>query len=137
MTRDVLNHLRDLQENLRDWESYLAEITPARFLSDRGERHKLLHATLVALQAAIDIANHWVAELTPQRPESYRAIVELLEEQGALPATLAKDLRGLFSLRNVLIHKYHELDLKRLYRHLRLGVKPLKSFLALSKARVR
>lgn len=29
MTRDVMNHLRDLQENLRDWESYLAEITPA------------------------------------------------------------------------------------------------------------
>ena len=136
MTRDVLNHLRDLQENLGDWESYLTEIPQARFLLDRGDRHKLLHAALVALQASIDIANHWAAGLTPQRPESYRAIVGLLEEQGALPAALAKDLKGLFSLRNVLIHKYQELDLKRLYRHLRKGVKPLRRFLTLSKARV-
>lgn len=137
MTRDVLNHLRDFEENLKDWETYLREIPLAVFLGDRGSRHKILHAVLVALQAAIDIANHWVSELTPQRPETYKSIVGLLREEKAVPASLAEDLEGLFSLRNVLIHRYQKLDLKKLYRHLEEGIGPLKALLKLSRSKVK
>ncbi len=136
MTFDVLNHLRDLAENLGDWETYVRETSERRFLTDRKARHALLHAVLVALQAAIDIGNHWVTGLTPQRPESYRGVAELLEESGALPPALAKDLKGLFALRNILVHKYQALDVKLLYRHLKAGVRPLSAFLKLAKAQV-
>lgn len=137
MTREVLNHLRDLDENLTDWEFYLRQADEAEFLGDRKTRHALLHCVLVALQAAIDIGDHWVTELTPQRPESYRAIMELLEEKKAVPAGLARELKGLFSLRNVLIHKYQELDLKRLYAHIERAPKFLKAFLRLAKSKVK
>ena len=137
MTREVLNHLRDLDENLTDWESYLRETREPGFLLDRKARHALLHCVLVSLQAAIDIADHWVAEVTPQRPESYRAIIELLEEKRALPRRLALQLKGLFSLRNVLVHKYQELDLKRLYAHVKKAPQPLRAFLKLAKSKVR
>lgn len=137
MTREVLNHLRDLDENLTDWEFYLRQTGEAEFLRDRKTRHALLHCVLVALQAAIDIGDHWVTELTPQRPESYRAIMELLEEKKAVPAGLARELKGLFSLRNVLIHKYQELDLKRLYAHIERAPKFLKAFLRLAKSKVK
>lgn len=137
MTREVLNHLRDLDENLIDWELYLRQAGEAEFLSDRKTRHALLHCVLVALQAAIDIGDHWVTELTPQRPESYRAIMELLEEKKAVPAGLARELKGLFSLRNVLIHKYQELDLKRLYAHIERAPRFLKAFLKLAKSKVK
>lgn len=136
MGREVLNHLRDLEENLKDWDSYLQETSLPRFLESRKDRHALLHCALVSLQAAIDIGNHWVAGLTPRRPESYKAIMDLLMEKKAIPARLARDLKGLFSLRNVLIHKYQEPDLEKICAHLRKGVKPLRSFLRLSKARV-
>lgn len=136
MTREVLNHLRDLDENLADWQDYLRETREPEFLSDRKSRHALLYCVLVSLQAAIDIADHWVAEVTPQRPESYRAIMELLEEKKAVPERLARDLKGLFSLRNVLVHKYQELDLKRLYAHIRKAPKPLRAFLQLAKSKV-
>lgn len=136
MTREVLNHLRDLEENLADWQDYLRETPSAAFLSDRKARHALLHCVLVCLQAAIDIADHWVAEATPQRPESYRAIMELLAENKVVSEDLARELKGLFSLRNVLIHKYQELDLERLYAHLEKAPAPLRAFLALAKANV-
>ena len=137
MTREVLNHLRDLDENLSDWQAYLRETREPEFLSDRKSRHALLHCVLVSLQAAIDIADHWVAEVTPQRPESYRAIMELLEEKKAVPGGLARELKGLFSLRNVLVHKYQELDLKRLYAHIKKAPKPLRAFLKLAKSKVK
>lgn len=137
MTREALNHIRDLDENLADWERYGRRVNRAKFLADRDARHAWLHAALVSLQAAIDIANHWAAGLTPRRPESYRGIVELLEEAKAVPRGLAKDLKGLFSLRNLLIHKYQELDLSRLHAHLQRGAPPLRRFSALAKAQAR
>ncbi len=84
-----------------------------------------------------DTANHWAAGLTAERPESYRGIIELLEADKAIPSRLAKDLKGLFSLRNVLIHKYADLDLARLHGHLRRGSAPMRAFLKLAKAQVR
>ena len=137
MTKEVLNHVRDLDENLKDWEDYLGQTSEKAFISDRKARHALLHCALVALQAAIDIGNHWVSGLTPQRPESYRAIAEILEEKGEIPGKLAENLQGLFSLRNVLIHKYQELNLKRLFAHLKKGIKPLREYLKLAKANTR
>jgi len=137
MTRDVLNHLRDLEENLRDWESYLKKLSKAVFKKERKERHAILHCVLVALQAAIDIGNHWASELTSQRPESYRSIVDLLEQKKAIPSKLAKDVKGLFSLRNVLIHQYQALDLERLYNHIKKGPSPLKAFLKKAKSATR
>lgn len=137
MTREVLNHLRDLDSNIKDWKAYIEGMTPERFASDRKERHALLHCVLVSLQAAIDTGNHWVSELTSNRPESYRSIIELLEEEKAIPTNLAKDLKGLFSLRNVLIHRYQELDLEKLYTHLQTGSKPLEQFLKLAKNSIR
>lgn len=137
MTREALRHIRDLDENLADWESYLRETDERGFLTDRKARHALLHCVLVALQAAIDIGDHWVAELTPERPETYRGIVELLEERKAFSPGMARDLKELFSLRNVLIHKYQELDLKRLYGHIRGAPKVLRAFLKLAKSKVK
>lgn len=133
MTRDVLNHLRDLEENLKDWELYFKGLSKDEFISDRKERHALLHCVTVALQAAIDIGNHWVSQLTPQRPETYRGIVDLLQETKKISGPLATDLKGLFSLRNVLIHQYQSLDLAILYKHLKNGPKPLLKFLRLAK----
>lgn len=137
MTRDVLNHLRDLAENLDDWRAYLRETPLRAFLRDRGSRHKILHAAIVALQAAIDIANHWVSEIATERPESYRAIADILGREKAIPRTLAEDLKRYFSLRNVLIHKYQGLDLRRLYGDLERAPRPLGRFLKLAKTRTR
>ncbi|MFH1618824.1 MAG: DUF86 domain-containing protein [bacterium] len=135
MTKEVLNHLRDLEENLKDWEAYLADVSEDRFIKDRLSRHALLHCVLVALQSAIDIGNHWLTELTVERPESYRAIVDLLEGEKVLPKKLARDLKGLFSLRNVLIHKYAELNLKKIYSYLKKGIKPLREYLKTAKSK--
>jgi hypothetical protein len=37
--REVLRHLRDMEENLRDWEAYTAEISQDEFLTERASRH--------------------------------------------------------------------------------------------------
>jgi len=136
MNREIFNHLRDLDENLKDWESYLRDLSYETFLQNRKERHALLHAVVTAIQAAIDTGNHWVSGLTPQRPETYRSIAEILLEKKAVNSKLAGQLQDLFSLRNILIHKYQDLDLKKLYGNLKEGLGPLKSFLALVKSRL-
>lgn len=54
----LLEHLRALDEALRDWERYREKVSLRDLRSDRDARNMVLHAMLVAIQSAIDIASH-------------------------------------------------------------------------------
>lgn len=58
----LLEHLRALDEALRDWERYRQKVSLRDLRSDRDARNMVLHAMLVAIQSAIGIAGHLIAE---------------------------------------------------------------------------
>jgi len=82
-------------------------------LQAQVERHLQL-----ALQAAIDVATHLVAEDTAETPEEYGATFVLLVGAGVLDKDLAERLRSSAGLRNVLVHMYLEVDLERIWNAL-------------------
>ena len=55
--RGVTDHIRELEQAIGDWERYQS-ISLGELKADRDKRNMVLHAMLVAIQAAIDIANH-------------------------------------------------------------------------------
>jgi uncharacterized protein YutE (UPF0331/DUF86 family) len=81
------------------------------------ERHLQL-----AIQSAIDISLHVLAEDTGTTPEQYGQAFILLGEDEILDADLAARLRLAAGLRNILVHGYLEVDPEQLVAHLgRLG----------------
>lgn len=72
----------------------------------------------MAIQAAIDIAVHIVAEETGATPETYGQAFEMLGESGILDGDLAGDLRRAAGLRNVLVHGYLDVDPEQVWDHL-------------------
>ncbi len=93
--------------------SFLAD--PA--LQAQAERHLQL-----ALQCAIDIALHILADDTDQTPEDYGTAFRELAAVGVLNRDLADRLRLAAGLRNVLVHAYLDVDPARIWTHLgRLG----------------
>ncbi len=54
-----LAHMRELDEALEDWER-IKRIPLEDLLRERDLRNMVLHALLVSIQAAIDIANHLI-----------------------------------------------------------------------------
>ncbi len=64
----------------------------------------------VALQTAIDIAVHILAEDTARPPDEYGAAFLALGDLGVFDAELAARLRMAAGMRNVLVHDYLEVD---------------------------
>ena len=88
----------------------LGEISEIEFKSnpavyDLAERY--LH---LATEAAIDLANHWIADQSLRTPESNRDTFSVLEESGEIDPALAERLRGWAGFRNLLVHQYANLD---------------------------
>ncbi len=129
----ILAYLAEFRAALADWERYQRLVDRGRLEQDRDARNMVLHAMLMAIQAAIDIGEQIIAERRFERPGSYRETFEILGAQGILEPDLAGRLANLAAFRNVLVHIYWKLDLERVEAHLRGGREPLDRFCAVVK----
>ena len=129
----ALAYLAELRAALADWERYQCVVDRGRLEQDRDARNMVLHAMLIAIQAAIDIGGQIIAERRFDRPSSYRETFEILGARGVLAPDLAARLASLAGFRNVLVHVYWKLDLERVEAHLREGREPLDRFCAVVK----
>lgn len=92
------------------------------FLADSGLQAQAERHLQLALQCAIDIALHILADDTDRTPEDYGSAFRDLAAVGILKKDLADRLRLAAGLRNVLVHAYLDVDPARIWTHLgRLG----------------
>ena len=122
----ILDHLRELEEAIIDWERYQA-ISLEELRSERDKRNMVLYALLVSIQAAIDIANHLIAEYSLKKPSTYRESFEILADEGIIPKKLSKELADLAGFRNVLVHIYWRLNLEEVHGVLKNDLKILRN----------
>ena len=125
--RGVTDHIRELEQAIGDWERYQS-ISLGELKADRDKRNMVLHAMLVAIQAAIDIANHLIAERSLRKPSTYRESFEILSNEGIIPTELANSLSDLAGFRNVLVHIYWGVDLAQVHGVLMAELKTLREF---------
>jgi uncharacterized protein YutE (UPF0331/DUF86 family) len=124
----MLTHLRELDESLKDWQRY-QNFSLEELKKDRDKRNMALHAMLVSIQAAIDVATSLISKEGLRKPVTYRETFEILGQAGLIPYELAEGLSGLAGFRNVLVHIYWQLDLDQVYGVLQNDFDALKSFL--------
>jgi uncharacterized protein YutE (UPF0331/DUF86 family) len=91
-----------------------AEFVAEPALHDLAERY--LH---LAVEACLDLANHWIADRSLPTPDANRDTFTVLERAGELPADLAERLRGWAGFRNILVHEYLRIDHAIAYRAIR------------------
>jgi len=125
--KGILDHLRELDESLKDWERYQA-ISLEELHTDRDKRNMVLHAMLISIQSVVDIANHIIAEREFRKPSTYRESVEILCEEGIISENLSDKLSDLAGFRNVLVHIYLHLDIDAVYEILQHDFIALKEF---------
>jgi len=82
----------------------------------------------VAIQAALDAGAYLLAQLSVSVPAEYKDIFLRLGEMGVLPNELATKLVGMAKFRNVLVHLYLDVDLKKVYQYLQHDLGDLESF---------
>ena len=131
----VFHHMRELEEALKDWERY-QRIPEEQFLQDRDTQNMVHHAMLLSIQSALDIATDVIAEGRLRKPFTYRETFEVLAGEGIISDSLAEDLANLAGFRNVLVHIYWNLDLKKVYAILQHDLAILQEFSLIMKEHI-
>ncbi len=86
------------------------------------------HALLESIEACIDIANHIIAVKGYRRPKDYVDIFKILEEEKILDKDLSERLQRMAKFRNILVHRYTEIETRKLYTIMTKDVKDIVSF---------
>lgn len=82
----------------------------------------------VAIQACIDLAAHVVADEGYELAPGAAGTFAVLAREGVISAELSVRLAAAAGLRNILLHRYGQLDMARIHRAATTGVEDLLDF---------
>ncbi len=107
--------LQRLDANVRELERFRQMYTSEDVRREPHLEWALRYGLLEAIQIVIDVSCHLVSEKNLGVPATYAECIELLCRAGLLDNDLAEAVLGMVGLRNVLVHEYVSIDLRRLY----------------------
>jgi uncharacterized protein YutE (UPF0331/DUF86 family) len=103
---------------------------PDRLESDLLQRRFVEHTLQIAIQAALDVALHVVADERLGEPRTNREVFALLAHGGWIVADLQESLARMVGFRNVLVHGYDDVDLSIVRDVLSARLGDLEAFVA-------
>lgn len=83
---------------------------PDEIQRDIRELRFVAYTLQIAIQAALDVAAHIVADERLGEPRTNRELFELLERYGWVPPALAASLRDMVGFRNIVVHGYERVN---------------------------
>jgi uncharacterized protein YutE (UPF0331/DUF86 family) len=107
----------------------LTSLSDEQFWSDERNIETIKLWLIELVQDAADLCNHLAARLLHQVPLSYPECFELLGEEGILEKPLADSLRAMARFRNLLVHRYWDVDDQRVLEIARTQLDDLERFL--------
>lgn len=127
-----IERLKTLSEEVRKAYASLSEysrLSDEEILSDKTVLNAIKYSFIVGIQAVIDICHHIVARLAGRVPDEYGECFLILKELGYIDQDYAIKLKSMAGFRNILIHLYHEVDDKRVIKHLKEDLNVIDDFL--------
>ncbi|MCD6521486.1 DUF86 domain-containing protein [Candidatus Calescamantes bacterium] len=71
------------------------------------------------IECIIDISSHIISEKGWRSPEKASDIANILEEKGVISSEYKNVLKRMVAFRNIIVHEYLYLDLKKVYENLK------------------
>ncbi|GAB6063266.1 type VII toxin-antitoxin system HepT family RNase toxin [Deferrisoma palaeochoriense] len=98
--------LREYVDALREadditWETYRSDIRARAFV----ERY--LH---LATEVVLDLGNHIISQQGWREPKGYADLFTVLGENGVLPPERVPEFQKMAGFRNLLVHRYEQVD---------------------------
>ena len=103
---------------VRDAVERIREVLPAQpeaLIADRTTREVVTLNLFVALQDCLSLATHWLADEGWKVPATYAEVFRVLAERDVLDHDLAARMSAAAGLRNLIAHRYGELDWVRIH----------------------
>lgn len=109
-----LEKLREYVVYLRGYQKY----TVAELEKDHTLQGAVLHYLQLAIECVIDTGEMIISELKLRKPEEAREVIKILAEHKIVTAQFAKRFSPAVGFRNILVHEYVDIDLKRVHHYL-------------------
>jgi uncharacterized protein YutE (UPF0331/DUF86 family) len=113
-----------IRQRLHLLEGYVQQLhryrqrTLAEVLDDIGLAWAIEHGLQLSIQCTIDVCHYLVAVLALGTPATSQEAIELLRDAGVFPAAFAHTLVQMVRFRNILVHVYVQVDVRRVYENL-------------------
>lgn len=123
--------IKTLGKDLLDTVSEIKSITTIEeevFIKERKNIYSLRYLLISAVEAMATICNHILTRVTGQVPKGYPDCFEKLSEAKIITKELGDKLKKVASLRNILIHKYWEIDDRKVLKSAKENIRDLEEF---------
>ena len=125
---EIFSRRLDALESYLDRLRSLGEAQESDYLANPGIHDLAARYLHLAIEASIDIANHWIADQGLRTPESNRDTFTVLEDADEIGTALADRMRGWAGFRNILVHDYISIDHRIAYAAIRDELHDLAEF---------
>ena len=128
LEREIIEGKLDIiDRNLRFLEEFKT-LTPEQFLESYKDIQAAKYSLLEIMEACIDMANYIISVKGFRRAEEYSEMFKVLKEEGVIGEELAAKLEDMARFRNLLVHRYGEIDNRRVLEMLKHNLKDIEEF---------
>jgi uncharacterized protein YutE (UPF0331/DUF86 family) len=110
--------LKRLEENLKILSKIKAEYSIDDIIADKVDEWGLRYGLFESIQIVIDLACSCVAEKNLGIPKNYSECITMLINNKYIDKVLGEKILGMVGLRNLLVHEYGIIDIRKLYQYL-------------------
>jgi uncharacterized protein YutE (UPF0331/DUF86 family) len=124
--------LKVLEKDLLDTVAEIRLIITATeeiFIKEKKDIFSLRYLLIEAVEAMANICNHILARITGQVPKGYPDCFEKLSDAQIIKKELADKLKKIASLRNIVIHKYWQIDDRKVFKSTKENIDDFGEFL--------
>jgi uncharacterized protein YutE (UPF0331/DUF86 family) len=125
----VKGRAREIRESLEKIRRYAA-LPDAEFFADERNLYTVKHLLLIAIEATASLCAHILAKTARKSPSSHAECFEGLRDLGIVDGELASHLVRMVRFRNLLVHRYWEVDPVRVLGYAREDLGDFEAFLA-------
>lgn len=125
----IRSRAREIRESLAKIRTY-ADQPDTVFMADERNLYTVMHLLLISIEAATSICNHLIAKSARQAAGSFVECFDTLRGLGVLDQALADRMMRMARFRNLLVHRYWNVQSERVLQYAREDLGDLEAFLA-------
>lgn len=128
LEREVIEEKFDIIDRNVKFLKQMKTLSPEQFVESYRDVQAAKHCLLEIMEACIDIANYIISLKGFRRAEEYSEMFRVLKEERIIEKELATKLEDMARFRNLLVHRYGEIDNIRVLEIIKQNLNDIEEF---------